>query len=126
MRIATAAAVAMVLIPLVAGCGSGSSQPPRLGAGPNVGAPINLADCRDWNRATVEERLGTLGQLKNFAGGPVLGGSASNPKANSGAVLDDEKAYDLLDSACKPAFAQGFQLYKLYQRAAAFAGEPAQ
>jgi hypothetical protein len=126
MRIATAAAAAVMLISVVAGCGSGSSQPPRLGAGPNVGAPINLADCRDWNQATTEERLGTLAQLKNFAGGPVLGGSAARPKANTGAVLDDKKAYDLLDSACKPTFAQGFQLYKLYQRAAAFAGEPAQ
>jgi hypothetical protein len=126
MRIARAALATGLLVAILAGCGSGSSQPPRLGAGPNVGAPINLADCHDWNQATTEERLGTLAQLKNFAGGPVLGGSAANPEANTGAVLDDKKAYDLLDSACKPTFAQGFQLYKLYQRAAAFAGEPAQ
>jgi hypothetical protein len=115
-----------VLVAVLAACGSGTSQRPRLGAGPNVGAPINLADCHDWNQATTEERLGTLAQLKDFAGGPVLGGSVSNPKANTGAVLDDKKAYDLFNSACKPTFAQGFQLYKLYQRAAAFAGAPAQ
>ena len=115
-----------LLVALLVGCGGGSSQPPRLGAGPNVGAPINLADCRDWNAATTEERLGTLAQLENFAGGPVLGGSAAKPKANTGAVLEDKQAYDLLEAACKPTFAQGFQLYKLYQRAAAFAGEPAQ
>ena len=127
MRIAGGAfATAALVALLIVGCGGGSSERPRLGAGPNVGAPIYLADCHDWNQATTEERLGTLAQLKNFASGPVLGGSATNPKANSGAVLDDEKAYDLLQSACKPTFAQGFQLYKLYQRAASFAGEPAQ
>jgi hypothetical protein len=118
-------ALATAMVTLVIGCGGDSSQPPRLGAGPNVGAPINLADCRDWNQATTEERLGTLSQLKNFAGGQVLGGTTSMPEAGTGAVLDDKKAYDLLNSACKPTFAQGFQLYKLYQRAAAFAGEPA-
>lgn len=126
MRIATGAAAAALLVAVVAGCGSGSSKPPRLGAGPNVGAPINLADCRDWNQATVEERLGTLAQLKNFAGGQVLGGTASKPESNTGAVLDDKKAYDLLNAACRPTFAEGFTLYRLYQRAAAFAGQPAQ
>jgi hypothetical protein len=108
------------------GCGSSSSQPPGVGAGPNVGASINLADCHDWNQATTEERLGTLTQLKNFAGGPVLGGTTSEPEGNTGAVLDDKKAYDLLNRACEPTYARGFKLYKLYQRAAAFGGAPAQ
>jgi hypothetical protein len=126
MRIPRGALATAALLAVLAGCGSGSSQPPRLGAGPNVGAPINLADCRDWNEATTEERLGTLAQLKNFAGGQVLGGTAANPEVGTGAVLDDKKAYDLLNAACKPTFAQGFQLYKLYQRAASFAGAPAQ
>ena len=125
MRIAGGALVTALLVAVLAGCGSDSAQRPRLGAGPNVGAPINLADCHDWNQATVEERLGTLAQLKNFAGGTIPGGSATVPSGR-GAVLDDKKAYDLLQSACEPTFAQGFQLYKLYQRAAAFAGEPAQ
>lgn len=123
--VAAVAGAALLLVPL-SGCGSGSSQPPRPGAGPNVGAAINVADCRDWNQATIEERLGTLSQLKNFAGGPVLGGSAANPEANTGAVLDDKQAYDLLNALCEPPYAQGFQLYKLYQRAAAFGGAPAE
>jgi hypothetical protein len=123
-RLATAVAVAS-LAALLAACGSSSEAPPP-GAGPNVGASISLADCHDWNQATTEERLGTLSELKNFAGGQVLGGTASNPEANTGAVLDDKRAYDLLNGACHQSFAQGFKLYKLYQRAAAFAGGPAQ
>jgi hypothetical protein len=126
MRIVPGVLVTALLVAALTACGSGTSQRPRLGAGPNVGAPIYLADCHDWNQATTEERLGTLAQLKNFAGGQVLGGSEKNPEVGTGAVLDDKKAYDLLNSACKPTFAQGFQLYKLYQRAAAFAGTPAQ
>jgi hypothetical protein len=123
-RLQIAAAAALVSAAL-AGCGSESSTPPELGAGPNVGASINLADCSDWNQATTEERIGTIKQLKTFAGGGVVGGSGTNPPAGTGAILDDEKAYELLNRACDADFAQGFKLYKLYQRAAAFAGTPA-
>ena len=108
---------------VAAGCGSGSSTPPRAGAGPNVGQPINLADCGDWNQANTEERLGTIEQLKNFAGGPVVGNDASSA-SGTGSVLDDEKAYDLFNNWCKQDFARGFKLYKLYERAAAFTGQP--
>jgi hypothetical protein len=41
-------------------------------------------------------------------------------------VITDQQAYDLLQSYCEQPFAQGFKLYKLYQRAAAFKGTPAQ
>jgi hypothetical protein len=120
--IVTGAVAAAMLVAVAAGCGSDSSQPPEVGVGPNVGAQINLADCSDWNAATAEERLGTLEQLRNYAGGQVLGGTASRPQANTGAVLEDDRAYELLNSACQASFAQGFKLYKLYQRAAAFSG----
>jgi hypothetical protein len=108
---------------LVAGCGSDSSTQPQLGAGPNVGQPISLADCADWNKANTEQRLGTIDQLKGFASGPVIGNDASSP-SGTGSVLDDEKAYDLFNSWCKRDFARGFKLYKLYERAAAFTGQP--
>jgi hypothetical protein len=108
---------------LLAGCGSSSSNPSGPDVGPNVGAPINLADCTDWNQADVEERLGTIRQLKDFAGGPVVGASASDP-SGTGAVLDDEEAYKLLNRYCESDFARGFKLYKLYERAAAFSGHP--
>ena len=51
------------------------------------------------------------------------GNNASEP-SGSGAVLDDEKAYELFNNYCKEDFARGFKLYKLYERAAAFAGQP--
>lgn len=118
----------MVATLALAGCGGSkaSNQPPPgvSGAGPSLSAPINLADCSDWKNGSLAQRLGTIHQLKNFAGGEVVGSSAAAP-AGSGAVLDDKRAYDLLDGACKNAFARGFKLYKLYERAAAFSGQPA-
>jgi hypothetical protein len=122
---ATVAALAVLAVTALAGCGSGSSNVPPFGVGPNVGAPISLADCIDWKRASVEERLGTIRQLKNFAGGEVVGGEGTTPAVGTGAVLEDKKAYELLDHACDVPFAQGFKLYKLYERAAAFSGTPA-
>ena len=115
------ATIVIGLLPLVSGCGSESSTPPRLGAGPNVGAPINLADCTDWNQANTAERLGTIRQLEDFAGGPVVGGNPSDP-SGTGAVLDEKEAYDLLNRSCDPEFARAFKLYKIYERAAAFSG----
>jgi hypothetical protein len=106
---------------LVAGCGGGSGTEPQVDVGPNVGQPIALADCNDWNQANTEQRLGTIHQLKDFAGGPVVGNNASSP-SGTGAVLDDKQAYDLFENYCKESFARGFKLYKLYERAAAFAG----
>ncbi len=108
---------------LIAGCGSGSGTQPQIDVGPNVGAPINLADCNDWNQADTTQRLGTIQQLKDFAGGPVVGNNASDP-SGTGSVLDDKQAYNVLDNYCKNQFARGFKLYKLYERAAAFAGHP--
>ncbi len=105
----------------LAGCGSGSSTQPQIDVGPNVGEPIALADCNDWNQANTEQRLGTISDLKDFAGGPVVGNNASSP-SGTGAVLDDKKAYDLFENYCKEPFARAFRLYKLYERAAAFAG----
>ena len=42
----------------------------------------------------------------------------------SGAVLDDQDAYDLLGRWCGMRFARAFKLYKLYERAAALTGAP--
>jgi hypothetical protein len=93
--------------------------------GPNVGQPIALADCHDWNQANVEQRIGTIHQIKDFAGGPIVGNNASSP-AGRGAVLDDKDAYDLFNRWCSQSYARGFKLYHLYQRAASFTGTPAQ
>jgi hypothetical protein len=112
---------AVLVVAAIAGCGGGSGTQPQVDVGPNVGQPISLADCNDWNQANTEQRLGTIDQLKGFAGGPVVGNNAGSP-SGTGAVLDDKQAYDLFNNYCKESFARGFKLYKLYERAAAFAG----
>jgi hypothetical protein len=109
--------LALVLALVVAGCGESSGDPPPAGAGPNVGAPINLADCTDWEQASVDQRLGTIEQLKNYIGAPVPG------TEGSGGTLDDDRAYDLFENYCANEYARGFKLYKLYSRAAAFSGQ---
>jgi hypothetical protein len=119
LRIAVPAALAAASI--VVGCGGGTNTQPQVDVGPNVGQPINLADCSDWNQANTEQRLGTIKELKGFAGGPVVGNSATSP-SGTGAVLEDKQAYDLFESYCKESFARGFKLYKLYERAASFSG----
>ena len=40
-----------------------------------------------------------------------------------GVTLDDDEAYDLFEEACSNSIAQGFNLYKIYVRAAAFSGQ---
>jgi hypothetical protein len=123
VRRRSAALILCATAALIAGCGSGSGTQPQIDVGPNVGAPISLADCNDWNQADTSQRLGTIQQLKDFAGGPVVGNNASEP-SGTGSVLGDKQAYDLLDNYCQNQFARGFKLYKLYERAAAFAGHP--
>jgi hypothetical protein len=120
-----AALIVLAIVALLGGCGGGSSTQPQVDVGPNVGQPINLADCHDWNQANTEQRLGTIQQLKDFAGGPVVGNNASSP-AGRGSVIDDKDAYNLFNRYCEQDFARGFKLYKLYERAAAFTGQPAQ
>ena len=109
----------------IAGCGGGTNTQPQVDVGPNVGQPIALADCHDWEQANVEQRLGTIHQIRDFAGGPIVGNNASSP-SGTGSVLDDKDAYNLFNGWCSKSFARGFKLYHLYQRAAAFTGQPAQ
>jgi hypothetical protein len=119
------AATLLASVVAVAGCGGGSGTQPQVNVGPNVGQPISLADCHDWDQANTEQRLGTIQQLKDFASGPIVGNNASSP-AGRGSVLDDKDAYNLFNRYCANQFARGFKLYKLYQRAAAFTGAPEQ
>jgi hypothetical protein len=104
---------------IAAGCGSNTATQPQVDVGPNVGNPINLADCNDWNQATVDQRIGTLKELENFAGGPIVGNDAKDP-AGTGRTLGEKDAYELFERYCASDLARGFKLYKLYERAAAF------
>jgi hypothetical protein len=113
-------AVLLGIAAALGGCGSGGSPSVPV-EGINVGEAIGLADCADWNQASTKQRLGTIRELRGFAGGQVVGGGA-DPQSGTGAVIDDEKAYDLFQNYCGNELARGFKLYKLYERAAAFSG----
>jgi hypothetical protein len=123
-HIAPAALALICFLVLLGGCGS-SDSPKTTQATEELPAPavgsVRSADCTDWKHGTVEQRRSTVVALRHFAGGPV-GSSAGIKK---GRVLDDGRAYRVLQSYCKRYFARGFKLYKLYERAAAFVGTEA-
>jgi hypothetical protein len=109
---------------VLAGCGGegDSGDPERRAdapAQPTLPVPLRLAECSDWRKASVDQRRGTVVQIREFAGGPV----GSSQGIQKGRVLDDAQAYLLLDRYCAKRFARGFRLYQLYGRAAAFAGQ---
>ncbi len=108
-----AASVLFGLAALI-GCGGSDASNTASGAGPHIGVALRLADCNDWNQADVSERLGTVQQLHDFAGGP------SGSPGGHGNVLSAKRGYDVLDNWCRNNFARAFKLYKLYTRAAAF------
>ena len=59
---------ALVALAVLAGCG-GDAPPADQGFG--VNRDVRLADCDDWNNAGVDERMVTVRDIRNFAGGPI-------------------------------------------------------
>jgi hypothetical protein len=113
--LAPVAAVALIGSLLLPGCGGGDdASHTASGSGARIGVALRLADCDDWNQADVSERLGTVRQLREFAGGPT------GSPGGHGNTLSDERGYDVMQAWCRNDFARGFKLYKLYTRAAAF------
>ena len=110
---------------LLAGCG-GSSDAACADAGaaaqrePDAGRRDGAAgELRALAAAAANSNGETPSlNLRKFAGGPV----GSSKVLKVGRVLDDGRAYKVLESWCKNYFARGFKLYKLYERAAAFVG----
>jgi hypothetical protein len=109
-----AAALALVCVGVATACGGSDASNTASGTGPHINVAIRLADCTDWKQADASQRLGTVRQLRAFAGGPT------GSPAGHGNVLDDKRAYELFQHWCSNYFARGFKLYKLYTRAAAF------
>lgn len=107
----------MLALLLLAGCGTAAPHSVRATA-PGVGNSIRSDDCHDWRRGSVAARRTTIVQLRNFAGSAV----GSSKGLEHGHVLDDGRAYTLMQSFCANRFARGFKLYKIYERAAAFVG----
>ena len=113
--LASALALALAAAAL-AGCGDDATgqDPPAQGVGDQVGGSVAaLAACRDWNAGTEEEKQATIDDIR----------SSLTPQSQdeSGTSLSDERAYELFEHSCEEEFAQSFELYKLYARAAAFA-----
>jgi hypothetical protein len=79
---------------------------------------LRYAECSDWRKGSVDQRRGTVRQIREFAGGQV----GSSQGIQKGRELDDNEAYLLLDHYCSKRYAIGFRLYLLYTHAAAFAG----
>ena len=118
-----AGVVALAAVAL-AGCSSGGTPPSGavgVGAPGLVDAPkVEVFTCADWNRADLQTQLATVAAIRDFVGGQV---TAEAGAAGTGTVLDDEQAYEFFDQYCEQGIARHFLLYKLYGRAAGFAGQ---
>lgn len=100
----------------VAGCGdeAGSDRPRAKPLGPASGGSVaQYVDCGDWRGGSVEERHATIDELR----GQLTVQSSRSAKS----TLSDEKAYEILDRACRHPGAESLRLYKLYVRAQGFA-----
>lgn len=117
MRAARAAALAAAALAAFTGCGGDDDDQgdgPAAPAGKEIaGSIVQYADCRDWSKATDEERRATVVELRN----QLTPQDDPTPESS----LDDGRAYEILDNACKPKFADSLRLYKLYVRAQGFA-----
>jgi hypothetical protein len=114
---ASATVLSLVLIAgALVGCGgSAAGQGPSTQAvGEAVGGSVAaLAQCRDWNAGTEAEKQATIADIRSSL--------TPQSQAESGTALSDARAYELFEHSCTEEWAQGFKLYKLYARAAAFA-----
>ena len=111
---ATAIAAIAAIAAAAAGCGDDDAREPAKPLGmESAGASVQVADCGDWRDGTHEERLATIEQLRGHLT-PQRSRSAASP-------LSDERAYQVFERACAPAYAESLRLYKLYARAQGFA-----
>ncbi|MEA2347220.1 MAG: hypothetical protein QOG62_1007 [Thermoleophilaceae bacterium] len=107
-------------------CASGPQSRTSAYLPARLGGSISLTDCRDWNDTDARDRYQVIGALESFYGGPISSGQGSAARTAPGPVIAPDDAYALFERACKPSYAAAFKLYKLYGRAAAFTGSPAQ
>ena len=96
------------------GGGEGREAPTAEPVGAEVGGSVvQGADCRDWRTGTVAQRRATVVELRRQLT------PQGDPTPES--ALSDERAYEILEEACKPSWAGSLRLYKLYVRAQGFA-----
>ena len=127
MRAAAVAGAAALLV-AIGGCGSedsdsegaGKSRPDQVvdisgtePVGDKLGGSVaQLVTCRDWKGASEDERLATIADVRSQL--------APQDSGIELPQLTDEEAAEVFDSSCRPAWAGGFRLYKLYAQAAGF------
>ena len=127
---AAAVAGAAALLGALGGCGSDDGDGDGVGpakrrsdqvvdisgtepVGDRLGGSVaQLVSCRDWKGASEEERLATIADVRSQL--------APQDEGIELPQLTDEEAEEVFDSACRPDWAGGFRLYKLYAQAAGF------
>ncbi len=77
-----------------------------------AGSVASLVECRDWNAADEGQRIATIADVRSQINLEDSGIDAP--------ALTDEEAAELFDGSCKPSWAAGFRLYKLYARGVGF------
>lgn len=103
LLVATAAAVVA--------CGGEESGDPAPVGEVRAGSVRLLADCGDWKRGSVEERMATVREIRP-------GGTSG-----SESPLSDEEVYEFFERNCSRDYAETFRLYKLYSGAAPYLGQ---
>lgn len=120
-------AAALFVLALLTGCGDSGSDGSAGAEGseseavaaaepvgePSAGSVVQYADCADWNRGSLAEKQATVIELREQLT-PQTSETAESD-------LDDERALEILNGACKAGFSDSLRLYKLYVRAQAFA-----
>jgi hypothetical protein len=106
--------VALAAAAALAGCGDDDDGERAKPLGPESGGSVaQYVDCGDWRGGSVAERHATIDELRDQLT------ATSSPTAKS--PLSDERAYEILDKACRHPGAASLRLYKLYVRAQGFA-----
>ena len=77
-----------------------------------AGSAAALVTCGDWKGAGEEARLATIEDIRSQL--------APQDSGIELPQLTDDEAAEVFDNSCKPGWAQGFRLYKLYAQAAGF------
>ena len=127
MRAALAGAALLLLI-VLAGCGSDDGEAPAGADGRQdtvvdisgtepvgqmvAGSVAALVNCSDWKGADEQERLATIDDIRKQL--------APQDSGIELPELTDEEAAEVFDSSCKTEGSGGFRLYKLYAQAAGF------
>jgi ABC-type glycerol-3-phosphate transport system substrate-binding protein len=113
------AALLMAATACLAGCGGSSPEKPASepvpieGVGASIGGSVApLAQCRDWVRGSVDERMATIEDIR----GQLTPQTAQNEDSG----FPDQEAYDLFQRVCAQKYAAAFRLYKVYTQRAGF------